>query len=175
MTFSDLLLKLNYIYVKCTKRYVKLNGFVAIHRDVEFYKIGNGTVTIGRGSYIRKMSVIWVGNKGRVVIGEDVFIGHGLTLAANEYIEVGDGTKMGEYVSIRDHDHDYREKAGTLQAKGYVTSPVRIGRNVWIGAKATITKGVSIGDNAVVGANSVVTKNVEANTVVVGAPARRVH
>ena len=68
MTVSDLLIKLNYIYVRCTKKHVKLNGFVAIQPNVEIYKIGTGTITIGRGAYIRKMSVIWVGNNGRVVI-----------------------------------------------------------------------------------------------------------
>ena len=50
--------------------------------------------------------------------------------------------------------------------------PVRIKRNVWIGANATILPGVTIGENAVVGAGSVVTKDVPDNAVVAGNPAR---
>lgn len=50
--------------------------------------------------------------------------------------------------------------------------PVVLKRNCWIGAGATILPGVTVGENAVVGAGSVVTRDVEANTVVVGNPAR---
>ena len=50
--------------------------------------------------------------------------------------------------------------------------PVRIGRNVWIGAGATILKGVTIGENSVVAAGAVVTKSVEPNTIVAGNPAQ---
>jgi acetyltransferase-like isoleucine patch superfamily enzyme len=51
---------------------------------------------------------------------------------------------------------------------------VEIGNNVWIGAGTKILPGVHIGDGAVVGAGAVVTKDVEANTVVVGVPAKYV-
>jgi serine O-acetyltransferase len=50
-------------------------------------------------------------------------------------------------------------------------SPV-IGNGVFIGAGAKIVGAVTIGDNARVGANAVVTKNVDADTTVVGIPAR---
>lgn len=63
----------------------------------------------------------------------------------------------------------------TTAPAGFATSPVVIGKNVWIGAKATVTKGVSIGDNSVIGANSVVTRNIPANSVAVGTPARVIH
>ena len=43
---------------------------------------------------------------------------------------------------------------------------------MWIGSNATVLQGVTIGDGAIIGANAVVTKNVEANTVVVGIPAK---
>ena len=50
--------------------------------------------------------------------------------------------------------------------------PVRIGKNVWIGAGAVILPGVTIGDNSVIGAGSVVTKDIPANVVAVGNPCR---
>lgn len=43
---------------------------------------------------------------------------------------------------------------------------------MWIGAGVLILPGVTLGENSVVGAGAVVTRNVEANTVVVGNPAR---
>ena len=36
------------------------------------------------------------------------------------------------------------------------------------------TKGVSIGDNSIIGMSSVVTKNIDANSIYVGNPARKV-
>ena len=50
--------------------------------------------------------------------------------------------------------------------------PVTIGHRVWIGENASILPGVTIGDGAIIGAGSVVTANVNANTIVVGNPAR---
>ena len=55
-----------------------------------------------------------------------------------------------------------------------VTSPVRIGNNVWIGEFSSILPGVSIGNGVVVGAHSVVTHDIPDNTVVVGNPARSI-
>jgi len=46
--------------------------------------------------------------------------------------------------------------------------------NVFIGYGCVILPGVTIGPNAIVGAGSVVTRDVPANSVVVGAPARRI-
>lgn len=55
---------------------------------------------------------------------------------------------------------------------GFLTAPIVIGNNVWIGAKATVTKGVSIGDNSVIAANAVVTRDIPAGTLAAGVPAR---
>lgn len=58
------------------------------------------------------------------------------------------------------------------EAKLQYDLPVRIGRNVWVGAGAIILPGVTIGDNAVISAGCVVTKDVEANAIVAGVPGR---
>ena len=57
-------------------------------------------------------------------------------------------------------------------AHGFLGRPVRIGRNVWIGAGAIILPGVSIGDDALIGAGSVVTRDVPAAATAFGNPAR---
>ena len=64
------------------------------------------------------------------------------------------------------NNHDLYERA-IITCK-----PVRIRRNVWVGANVTILPGVTIGENAVIGAGSVVTKDVPDNAVVAGNPAR---
>ena len=49
-----------------------------------------------------------------------------------------------------------------------------IGNDVWIGQNAVILPGVHIGDGAIIGANAVVGSDVEAYSVVVGNPARKI-
>lgn len=53
-----------------------------------------------------------------------------------------------------------------------ITSPIIVGKNVFIGARAFILPGIEIGDNAIIGACSVVTKNVLPNSIVKGNPAK---
>ena len=52
------------------------------------------------------------------------------------------------------------------------TSPVFIGRDVWIGGGAVILPGVTIGDNVVIGAGSVVTKDIPSDKIAYGNPCR---
>ncbi|MBS1637264.1 MAG: UDP-3-O-(3-hydroxymyristoyl)glucosamine N-acyltransferase [Bacteroidetes bacterium] len=47
-----------------------------------------------------------------------------------------------------------------------------IGKNVWVAPNASVINKVSIGDNSTIGLAAVVVKDVEANTVVVGNPAK---
>ena len=68
-------------------------------------------------------------------------------------------------VQIYDHDHDYVCEGGIAKGK-YITGPVEIGSNVWIGANCVILRGTKIGDNCVIGANSVVKGEIPANSVV---------
>ena len=46
-----------------------------------------------------------------------------------------------------------------------VSSPIVIGRKVWLGAAVTVVPGVTIGDVAIVGAGAVVTKDVPAKLI----------
>ena len=53
-----------------------------------------------------------------------------------------------------------------------VTSPIKVGDDVWVGAKVTVTRGVSIGSGAIIGANAVVTRDVDPRCVALGIPAK---
>lgn len=101
-------------------------------------------------------------------IGKNVFINSGCCFQDQGGIELGDGCLIGHQVVIAtlNHDLDPRKRGGMVPA------PVRLGKNVWVGAHATILAGVTIGDNAVVAAGAVVTGDVPPDTVVGGVPAR---
>lgn len=107
-------------------------------------------------------------------VGDRVLINNGFVISANEHIELGADTLIGENVSIRDADHSFARKDIPIAHQGMVTRSIVIGENVWIGRGAVILKGITIGEGAVVGANSVVTKDIVPFEIVAGAPARRI-
>ncbi len=85
-------------------------------------------------------------------------------------VVIGEKTQIGPGVQLIAADHPREEElrdAGLEFAK-----PVRIGRNVWIGAGSIVLPGVTIGDGAIIGAGSIVTRDVPAGATAFGNPAR---
>ena len=102
--------------------------------------------------------------------GAHTYANFNLTLVDDGEIFIGDHTMIGPNVTLITTGHpirpDLRERVAQF------SEPIRIGRNVWIGANVTVLTGVTIGDNAVIGACSLVTRDVPADCVAVGTPAR---
>ena len=102
--------------------------------------------------------------------GNNVYANFNLTLLDDTDIFVGDNVMFGPNVIIATAGHPVdpplREKVAQFNI------PVRIGKNVWIGAGAIVLPGVTIGDHSVIGAGSVVTKDIPPNVVAVGNPCR---
>lgn len=98
--------------------------------------------------------------------GNNVYANFNLTLVDDTDIFVGDNVMFGPNVIIATAGHPVdpplREKVAQFNI------PVRIGKNVWIGAGAIVLPGVTIGDHSVIGAGSVVTKDI----IAVGNPCR---
>ena len=132
---------------------------------------GSRRITTGKGLYLYRDLYFETVGAGEIVIGDRVVMSRGVHLVAFAGIRIGTGTMIGEYASIRDANHRYREDRA-LRDADHDARPVTIGNNVWIGRGAIVLAGVEIGDRAVVGANAVVTRNVAPNTVVAGVPAR---
>ncbi len=124
---------------------------------------------IGEGCYIEPpFHANWGGK--HVHFGNKVYANFNLTMVDDTDIYVGDAVMFGPNVTVATAGHpvlpSLREKAIQYNI------PVRIGRNVWIGAGAVILPGVTIGENSVIGAGSVVTRDIPANVVAVGNPCR---
>ena len=109
---------------------------------------------------------------------EKLTIGERVTINENSYLEckggvvIGNDVMVGHDVSILSNTHNFNEIGVPMNLQGETSKSVIIGNNVWIGAKATILLGITIGDNAIIGANSLVNKDVPEGAIVGGVPAK---
>ncbi len=116
-----------------------------------------------------------IGGFENIEIGEDVFIGPGVTiLATYKGIIIGNKVIFGPNVTIIGGDHNtsiigqfmFDVKIKRLEDD----QTVIIEDDVWVGARAVICKRVRLGRGCTVAAGAVVTKDVPPYTVVVGVP-----
>ncbi len=148
----------------------KFGGSCDIRRGFHLVMRPGGRVLVGERCVLDRDMTIEVA--GVLTVGARTIFGHHCTLAATEHLSIGEDCLLAEMVSVRDHDHEFSRLDVPIREQGSKSAPVRIGRDVWIGAKATITKGVTIGDCAIIGANAVVTRDIPAYAIAVGIPAR---
>ena len=132
---------------------------------------GTRRIRIGRNCRIYGRVRLETLDNGEIIIGDNVVLSPGTLIVARERITIGRYVMVGEYCSIRDQDHR-TDTAEHVRTSGFVTSPISIGADVWIGRGCAVLKGVTIGENAVVAANSVVTQSVPAMELWAGIPAR---
>lgn len=141
---------------------------VHFERGVVVRVLDGARISIGDRSYVQANCRLET--DGALSIGADSFIGQGTIIVAAKRIAIGEDALIASHVVIRDQDH--ARSAKPYREQPVVSSPILIGRNVWIGTGAVILKGVTIGDDAVIGAGAVVTRDVESTTTVSGIPAR---
>ncbi|MCM1115031.1 MAG: sugar O-acetyltransferase [Clostridium sp.] len=101
-------------------------------------------------------------------LGKNVFINSSCHFQDQGGIYIGDNVLIGHCVTLATLNHMQSPKdRGSMIPKA-----IHIGNDVWIGANATILQGVTIGDGAIIAAGAVVSKDVAANTIVGGVPAK---
>jgi len=106
----------------------------------------------------------------RLVLGKNSGLS-GAVICAALSVEIGEGTLIGSGAMIIDNDFHSDLSLPADSGARPNARPIKIGRQVFIGARSIILKGVSIGDRAVVGAGAVVTKDVPAGHIAAGNPA----
>lgn len=92
------------------------------------------------------------------MLGDQVFIDHGMGVVIGETAEVGDGCTIYHGATLGGTSLEPGKRHPTL------------GKNVVVGAGAKVLGPITVGDNARIGANTVVLHDVPPGTVVVGVP-----
>lgn len=142
--------------------YVKL---LAVEPSTRISKSANATLRIGKKFRARHNVEINVRENAVVEIGNDVFLNSACMITAREKVVIGDNTILGPNVIIYDNDHMIRD--GKILDNEFVTDPVIIGSNVWVGAGVVILKGSCIGDHCVIAAGSVVKGKIECDSMMI--------
>jgi len=111
---------------------------------------------------------LYVNYGKNTIIGKNVFINFDCVFLDLGGITIEDNVLIAPKVSLLTEGHPVEPQ----NRQSLTVAPIRVKKNVWIGANATILPGVTIGENAVVAAGSIVNKDVPDNTIVGGIPAK---
>lgn len=134
------------------------------------------SIAIGERTLVRAWSAFEaLAPPGDVVIrvGDHCFVGYGVRFVAVNGIVIGDEVAIGHGSTIADTIHDYKGDSGdTWRADLKLGRPLTIESGAWIGNNSVVTGGITIGEDAIIGANSVVSRDVAPNTLVAGNPAK---
>lgn len=138
---------------------VRITGFERI-------AIGND-VSIMAGGYV------YAHDSDGLTIGDGCSINHNVQLGASGgRIMLGAHVLIGPNVVLRAADHVFDDPDRPIAEQGHRFGEIIIEDDVWIGANAVVTSGVRIGRGVVIGAGSVVTRSIDPFTVAAGVPAR---
>lgn len=158
-------------------RRIRYFNFPIIIKGRKFIDFGN-SLTAG---YYCRFEVFPNNNdtKKRLIFGDNIQLNDFVHISAVEHVEIGDGCLFASHIYISDNTHG-RYMGGENDSsplvppeyREYITAPVKIGKNVWIGEGVIVLPGVTIGDGCVIGAHSVVNKSIEPYCIAVGTPAK---
>lgn len=117
-----------------------------------------------------------VGGSGDIIIGDNVFLNSCTVIYSGNGVKIGSNTAIGPNTSIVPINHKFDDKNKLISEQRFADSKggIVIEEDVWIGAGVTILDGAYIRKGAVIGAGSLVNKEIEAYSINVGSPCRKV-
>ncbi len=116
------------------------------------------------------------GGSGDVVIGENCYINSGTVIYSGNGVTMGNGVLIAANCTLAPVNHAFRERGRTVREQGFLPSKggIVIEDDVWIGAGSVILDGAVLRKGCIIGAASLVVGEVEAYSINVGNPLKRV-
>lgn len=146
---------------------VKLYGIIYLmNRDNAYFEIGDDVI-------IETGFTCAIARETRLIIGKGTYIASDVNINGGKDITIGEYCNFAKNISVNASDHSINRDM-MISKQGYINEEVYIGNDVWLGTNVLVTKGVRIEDGAVIGANAVVTKSLEAYSINVGIPAKKI-
>ncbi len=124
-----------------------------------------GKIEMNPHSYAGDGTLIRVTQNATFKMGKNSGFNSYCIVTAQDSITLGDNVIIGPFVTMHDHDHAFGDGV-TMKTSGYVTAPIVIEDNVWIGGNVTILKGVRIGTGSVIAAGTIVSKDIPPHSIV---------
>ena len=126
--------------------------------------------SMGEGARVANSAIIH--HPGAVHLGPNSFVGDMVVIWGGGGVSIGQDSIVAAQSVITSDTHDVgAPQAGKLFRDTSVSSPILIGKNVWVGANATVLPGVNVGDGAIVAAGALVNCSVQDGAVYGGVPA----
>ncbi len=155
-----------------TGQRIEFQGMLFTGKRVEFRaRPGHGRLVVGPWC--------WIGNdnklrahEGQLTLGGKVVMGRDNVVNCYLDVEVGDASILADWIYVCDFDHRFDRLDVPIKDQGIVTTPTRIGRDVWIGEKASVLRGVDVGDGSVIASHCLVNADLPPFSIAVGVPVR---
>lgn len=128
----------------------------------------NGSIEIGIGSYL------YVGEKGKVILGNHVQIGANSKLCCEIEISMGNEVRISWESQIFDTNFHFIEDVINKKILEK-DSPIKIGSYNWFGNRVSIMKGTQTPDYCITASNSICNKdytNLPTYSLIAGSPAK---
>ncbi|HOZ68238.1 MAG TPA: acyltransferase [Chitinophagaceae bacterium] len=144
--------------------------------SIEVSSRGTNTV-LGKNCVVDDfVKIKHVGGSGDIIIGDNVYLNSCTVIYSGNGVKIGSNTAIGPNTSIVPINHKFEDKTKLISEQRFADSKggIVIEEDVWIGAGVTILDGAYIRKGAVIGAGSLVNKEIEAYSINVGSPCRKV-
>lgn len=153
---------------------ISVGDSIIVYNNCDILVTGNGQLTIGNYCIIGSNFRLYC--KEKIVLGNSVLISWNVLITDYDAHAIDPHTRYQEILYLQKNFHPSFAFTDLPLIENfqpsYITRPVVIEDNVWIGANAMILKGVHIGSSSIVAAGAVVTNDVPERCVVAGNPAR---
>ena len=160
--------KLTTLYFRIKGAKIARSAFVLYRAKlVRFVK----NIEICQGSVIKSGAEICSCNKSaQILIGSGVTVGSYSFIYSSSKIQIGDHSLIAPFTYIVDSNHGIAPDVRIRNQPNKV-GPIKIGKDVWVGAHSLVLAGVSIGNGSIIAANSLVNCDVPDNEIWGGSPA----